>query len=153
MHNSQRGVSLIEVLISAFILATIAIVFLQGYISCIKLASLSKEYLYVLNSAQDKMEEIRNYNFSGIYNYYNNGVGHTFKIGGFDPNDNMGVVSVDNSNPDLLYVIVTVCWRHLDGRIIGEDTNLDGILQSSEDTNNNAKIDSPITLVTYVNKP
>lgn len=151
--DSKKGVSLIEVLISAFILVIVAVVFLQSYISCIKLASMTKESLFALNSAAAKIEEVRNHNFSDIYNYYNNGAGHTFGVTELNPQDSMGTVFVDNSNPNLLTVTVTVCWRHMGGGIVGEDTNLDAVLQPQEDANNNNKIDSPVRLATYIARP
>ena len=153
MFGSKKGVSLVEVLISAVILVIVAVVFLQSYISCIKLASMSKETLFALNSAAAKLEEVRSYTFSSIYSYYNNGAGHTFKVAELNPGDSMGIVSVDNSNPNLLKVAVTVCWRHMGAGIVGEDTNLDGILQSSEDANNNGEMDSPVKLATYIVRP
>ncbi|MFH1201427.1 MAG: prepilin-type N-terminal cleavage/methylation domain-containing protein [Candidatus Omnitrophota bacterium] len=151
-NNLKKGISLLEILIAVSILAIVAVTFLQGFIGCIKLSSMLKESLYALSSVQAKIEEIRNHNFLDIYNYYS-GIGRTFKISGLNSQDNMGTVLVDNTNPNLLKVIVLVCWRHMDGRIIGEDGNLDGILQLQEDLNNNTKIDSPVSLATYIIKP
>ncbi|MBI5554451.1 MAG: prepilin-type N-terminal cleavage/methylation domain-containing protein [Elusimicrobia bacterium] len=44
----------------------------------------------------------------------------------------------------LLEVVITVCWRAKDGRIIGEDTNLNGVLDAGEDMNANSELDSPV---------
>jgi len=61
-----------------------------------------------------------------------------------------GVVYVNNSNPDLLEVEVDVSWRNRDGRVIGEDTNLNGQIESGEDLVNIGKLDSPVKIITYL---
>jgi hypothetical protein len=56
--------------------------------------------------AQEKLEEIRNHNFYKIYqDYYN---GSTFGVTGIA--EAKGRVDVDNTNPDLLEITVTICW-------------------------------------------
>jgi len=61
----------------------------------------------------------------------------------------MGVVYVDDTNPELLEVTVSVCWQQV-LRVIGEDKNLNGVLDAGEDTNGNGKIDSSVQLVTRI---
>ena len=56
---------------------------------------------------------------------------------------------VDDSNPELLKVTISVCWRK-NNRVFGEDANFDGLLTPAEDTNNNGIIDSPVQLVTLI---
>jgi len=47
----------------------------------------------------------------------------------------------------LLDIIITVCWRQPDGRIFGEDANLDGNWTIAEDTLvSNGRLDSPAQL-------
>jgi len=47
----------------------------------------------------------------------------------------------------LLEVIITVCWRQSDGRLFGEDANLNGVLDTGEDTLTvNNRLDSPAQL-------
>jgi len=63
----------------------------------------------------------------------------------------VGVVYVDDTaNSELLDVTVSVCWRQ-GNKVIGEDTNLNGVLDVGEDTiiANNI-IDSTVELVTQV---
>jgi hypothetical protein len=62
---------------------------------------------------------------------------------------NKGVVYVDDTNPELLRVTISVCWQQ-GNSVIGEDKNLSGNLSLSEDTNNNGIIDSTVQLVTLV---
>jgi hypothetical protein len=63
----------------------------------------------------------------------------------------MGVVYVvvDDTDPELLRVTISVCWRQK-GRVIGEDTNLNGVLEGIEDVNHNNIIDSPVQLITIL---
>ena len=48
----------------------------------------------------------------------------------------------------LLDVRIALCWRQRDGRIFGEDTNLNGVLDPGEDKSKppNGLIDSPVVL-------
>ena len=56
------------------------------------------------------------------------------------------------STGDLYLVTVSVCYRTKGGRVIGEDANLNGTLNTGEDKNGNYVLDSPIQLTTYVAK-
>jgi hypothetical protein len=62
-----------------------------------------------------------------------------------------GVVYADDSvNAEFLDVTVSICWRQ-GNRIIGEDANLNGVLDSGEDTMEaNGIIDSTVQLKTRV---
>jgi len=52
----------------------------------------------------------------------------------------------------LLEVILTVSWKQRDGRIIGEDLNLNGILDAGEDANSNGRLDSPSELRSLISE-
>ncbi len=149
---SRKGITLIELAIASAIIIITFVAFLFGIISCFKLAQVSKESFFVLHSASAKMEEIRGYTFVNIYNYYNNGAGHTFEVAELPANSTYGTVSIDNSDPELLKAYIAVCWRSSDGRVIGEDTNLDGILLPAEDIDSDNRIDSPVTLSSYITR-
>ena len=62
---------------------------------------------------------------------------------------NRGVVYVDDTDPELLRVTISVCWNQKN-RIFGEDKNLNGVLDAGEDKNNNGIIDSPVQIITLV---
>ena len=52
-----------------------------------------------------------------------------------------------NGYDRLLEVLISISWRQPDGRVFGEDTNLDGIWNATtEDPNNNGRYDSPAQL-------
>lgn len=136
-----------ELIVTSAVILIAFIAFFYGLISCFKLAQISKESLFSLQAANAKLEEIRQHNFTNTYSYYN---GSTFEVFGLPAGSSKGSISIDNTNPNLLNIYIAVCWQSSDGRIIGEDKNLDGLLSPAEDVNSNNKIDSPINLSTYV---
>ncbi len=147
IRRNFTGIGLIELLIS-FAIAVIGIVgFIYGLVVCFDLARLSKESLLALHQASLKMEEIREHSFSSVYAYYNNQI---FEVSNLPAGTSKGSIKIDNANPKLLTAYISVCWISAGGRLIGEDTNLDGQLSVSEDLNNNGKIDSPVTLTSYI---
>lgn len=139
---------MLAVLIVIFVLSGL----LLTYIATFGLIETTKNITLASNGAQKKMEEIRDHTFTDIYSYYN---GSTFIVDGFGSGDSKGNVKVEVqqgtiSNPILLKVTVTVCWRQRAGRVIGEDKNLNGVLDPGEDENSNGQIDSPVQLVTLM---
>lgn len=149
MKLSDRGFTLIEVMLAAGILVIVLSGILATYISCFELISTSQNLTLAVNAAQRRIEEMRDYSFSQIYADYNNQI---FTVGEITIGNSQGVIYVDNSNPDLLEITVSVCWRQRGGRIIGEDLDLDGILDAGEDANVNGIIDSPAQLVTLISE-
>ncbi len=61
-----------------------------------------------------------------------------------------GAIYINTSNPDLLEVEVVISWQDKYGRIIGEDTDLDGTLDTGEDQDSNNRLSSPVTLTTLI---
>jgi len=120
-----KGFTLAELLLAVSILAFVLTGLLLTFISCLTLNETTKNLTFAINSAQDRLEEIRDYTFSQIHNDYN---GHTFEIPEI-PGNSRGVVEVDNSNPDLLKITVIVCWRQK-GKVIGGDENLNPLSTS-----------------------
>ena len=55
----------------------------------------------------------------------------------------------DDVLTDLLQIEVVVCFR-AGRRIVGEDQNLNGVLDSGEDTNSDGKLSSPVSLQTLI---
>jgi len=142
--NRARGFTLVEVLISAAILAFTICAILATYISCFVLIATSKNINIATNAAFGLIEEMRATPFTQIIDDYN---GLKFTLN--DIPESMGIVYVDDANPELLEVTVSVCWQQ-GLRVIGEDANLNGILDYGEDVNNNNIIDSTVQLVTRI---
>ncbi len=137
----RRGFSLLELLIgSSLLLITIAGV-LMSYLRCIELAEISRNSSSALQTARSKMEQVKATPFDQIVANFNN---ITFDIANLNAK---GVSYVDSSNPDLLKVTISVCWKQRNGRLFGEDANLNGLVNTGEDKNANGILDSPIQLV------
>lgn len=140
----KRGFTFAEVLLALAILTFALCSILLTYISCLLLITTSKNINIATNACLGLMEEIRSSPFTRIASDYN---GLNFFLN--DIPESRGVVYVDSSNPDFLRVTVSVCWRQ-GNRVIGEDTNLNGVLDAGEDKNGNGIIDSPVELVTEI---
>lgn len=143
-RNSVTGFTLLEILLAVGILGSMLCAILVTYASCFVLAATAKSSNISTNAALSLIEEIRSSPFNRIMDDYNGLI--------FFVNDiplNRGVIYVNNANPELLDVTVVICWRQ-GNRVIGEDKNLNGILDAGEDINGNGIIDSPVKFITRV---
>ena len=111
-RQNQGGYTLVEVMISALILAVVIVGIMQLYIYTSVLAELAGDKITALNEAQSKMDEIRNTNFSSISTTYPSGT--TFSL----PSQltGNGTITLDASNSDLYGVTITVTWTNQKGR-------------------------------------
>ena len=143
--NGRRGFSLAELLVTVGILVTVIIILLQLFVYNSVLAELSGNMSQVMGEAQAKMEEIKNSDYSLITTDYASGgtPGNTFDL---SQGQGKGIIYIDSSTADLLEVSIVISWRNKDGRVIGEDTDLDGVLDAGEDINSNSKLDSKANL-------
>lgn len=142
--RNNGGFTLMEVLVASavFILAFLGI--LLSYIRCMELSEMSKNSSSAVAAAKSKIEEIKNTAFSQVLTGYNNVAFSPYGVNG------RGISYVTVSNADLLVVTVSVSWQQRNGRVVGEDLDLDGQLDAGEDKNANSLLDSPVELVTYV---
>lgn len=143
-QRSKKGFALPEMLLAAVITAFALCGILLTYITCMETIKTSKNVSIAASAAQGLIEQIRSTPFPQIVTNYNRLV---FTVNGIPAS--RGIVYVDDTNPEFLLVTASVCWRQ-GGRIIGEDTNLNGALDAGEDTNGNGIIDSTVELVTQV---
>jgi prepilin-type N-terminal cleavage/methylation domain-containing protein len=148
-----KGFTLVEVLIAAAILAVIIVGMIQIFIYSSTAAALAGSKTLAVISAQNKLEEIRNHSFDEIVSHYasDGEIGPTFIPQGID---GIGVVYINADNPSLLVVRVVVCWRDKRERIIGEDLNLNGVLDEGEDLAGGieGEIDSIVSITTRIAK-
>lgn len=142
--SSNTGFTLIEVLLAAGILAFSLCVILATYVSCAVLVATSKNINIATSAAFGLVEEIRSDSFTRIIDDYN---GLNFAVN--DIPSSRGVVYIDDTNPELLEVTVSISWRQ-GNRIIGGDTDLDGIVDAGEHVDANGIFDSPVKLVTRI---
>lgn len=142
----NRAFTLIELMIAAAILVGAFLGILGVFTGCFNLNELTRNLTISLNGAQAEMESIRNLSFDSIS-------AGTFEIAGIADADSEGIVEVDDTDPALLKVTITVCWRQNSGRIIGEDSDLNGeFVLGTEDENENGKLDSPAQMVTLMTR-
>ena len=140
----SRGFTLIETILAVAITGFVLCGILAMYTTCFVFMATSKNVNIATNAAQGLIEEIRTTPFTRIAGDYN---GLNFMLN--DISSSSGVVYVDDTDPELLEVTVSVCWKQ-SNRIIGEDTDLDGVLDAGEDANGNGIIDSPVELATRI---
>ena len=142
--RSKKGISLVEILIAAGILGVVLVGQIKLFIVCSGLATISGNMTMATAAAQSKLEEIRGHDYADIVADYS---GATFDLTDIV---GKGVVYVDSSNPDLLEVEVVVSWQDKNNRIVGEDTDLDGVLDIGEDTNGNGRLDSIVAISSWL---
>jgi len=142
--RSKEGFALPEMLLAALITSFALCGILLTYIACMDMVKSSKNVSIATGAAQGLIEEMRSTPFLQIVTAYDR-LG--FTVNGIP--SSRGIVYVDDSNPELLLVTVSVCWRQ-GNRVIGEDKNLNGILDAGEDINGNGMIDSTVELATQV---
>jgi len=142
--NNKSGFTLVELLISTVVFSFAFIGLLLSFVRSMELHEASRNTSFALTAVKSRLETIQNTTFSEIYSTYD---GLTFTDSGLN---GIGVSYVDNSNLNLLEVVVPFCWQQKNGRIIGEDANLDGALDAGEDANLNGRIDSPAQVITYI---
>ena len=148
---SHAGFTLVELLMAVITLAAVLAGLIQVFIRCSTLAELSHHKTLVMSEAQSKMEEIRSHDFDVIAADYVYGGA----LNPFDLNQltGKGVIYINDSTADLLRIEIVISWRDKYNRMIGEDLDLDGILDAgplAEDRDGNGKLSSIATIVSLV---
>ena len=141
---SEKGFTLVEVMLAVAIAAVALCGILATYAACFTLIRTSKNASIATSAAQGLLDEIRNTSFPLIASTYD---GTNFTVNNMP--SNRGVVYVDDSNPELLKVTISVSWKQ-GNSVVGEDTNLNGTLDAGEDSNGNGILDSPVELTTLI---
>ncbi|MFA4843174.1 MAG: prepilin-type N-terminal cleavage/methylation domain-containing protein [Candidatus Omnitrophota bacterium] len=148
MRLLNRGFTLVEVLLAAGILALCLCGLLAAYVNLFFLSDLSRDMTLANNAMQAKMEELKKTNFDALSSFN----GTVFDIAGFSASLAKGAVFVtDTGYSELKEARIVVSFKSR-GRLIGEDTNLNGQLNSGEDLNANNRLDSPVESVTLIAK-
>lgn len=146
--NGRLGFTLIEVLLAMTVLVVCLTSILLTYVHMFILSDLSRDLTLSTNAVQDKMEEIKKTDFDSLSALN----GTTFDITGFAASDAKGLIQViDTAYADLKRIRLVACFKSR-RRIIGEDANLNGVLNAGEDTNANGRLDSPVELVTLISR-
>lgn len=141
-NQKCSGFTLVEMLLATFILAPIYLMTMLSFINTSQLNDSAKNTALALRACTNQIETIDSVSFDQIYAAYHN---TTFTLNELE---GIGSVHVNNTQPKVLTITASFCWQDPSGRIIGEDSNLNGQLDQGEDLNNNGLIDSPVKLVT-----
>ncbi len=145
---TKRGFTLAEVLVAVSILAFGLCGILVTYTNMLIFSDLSRDFTLATNALQEKAEEIKRTNYTSLSAFN----GTTFDINGFSLGSAKGGVEVtDTAYSDLKRVRIVICFKSR-SRVIGEDKNLNGILNIGEDANNNGRLDSPAELAALIAK-
>jgi len=156
--NRKRGFSLVEVLMCVGILAALFVGLTSLNVYCFDLLETSKNTTTALNIARTRIEEVKSMTFNAIRSAYVVAPGGPQIIillpatYGLDGTLRLEVTDVNGSGLNLVDVRVVVCWKQKGGRIVGEDTNLNRILNGTEDSNGDGKLSSPVELITAIAK-
>ena len=147
--NSETGFGLLELLVVAGILSVSIIGLLNLFIFTSTGAELARKKTLVLGEVQSKIDEIRNYTFADISTDFASGgtMGDTFNLSSVN---GMGAIYINSDNPELLYIAVSASWEDKYGRIVGEDTDLNGYLDVGEDANGNGQLNSIVEVHTQI---
>ncbi|MDD5194613.1 MAG: hypothetical protein PHQ96_02930 [Candidatus Omnitrophica bacterium] len=167
MMKVSKSMSLVEVMVAGGILAFCLVGILGVYASLFILADVARHKTLASNAAQYEMEQLKKEDFDNLDNYNNDvfylaftSSAHTsttitttrpeasliIAAGRIEIRD---ITTYTKSNMKEIRVVASFKSRN---RVIGEDTNLDGILNGAEDINGNARLDSSVELVTLVTK-
>lgn len=113
----NRGISLIEVLITLLIVVLALVGILQSYIYSVYLSQLNRDFTFAVNDAQDIMEAMRSTSFSNLVLRFPHGVadgpaGNPYQLlaGGYSLNNEAITVTYANAGVIPLEIIVTVQW-------------------------------------------
>lgn len=165
---SDKSFTLVEVLTALAILAFSCAGLLLLSINIVILNDTNRNTTIAYNAIQTKMEEIKNAGFSCVFTSYPSPCtapastcpcgctscfcnGNTFDLEGIS--QGKGRIEISEEAPNLKKVRIVASFRiQSRNRIIGEDIDLDGILDSGEDANTNDQLDSPVELITLMVK-
>jgi len=149
IKESQKGASMIEIVVSIGIIVVVFSGLLQVFIYSSVLSDMAGNITFAVTEAESQLEKIRGHDFDSITTDYGSSgtPGNTFPLSFLN---GIGAIYITAVHSDLLEVEIVVSWQEKDNRIMGEDTNLDGDLDAGEDANGNGRLDSIATITSYV---
>lgn len=113
----NQGFTLVEVLITIGILTVVIVGLLQLFVYCSNLAEAAGNTTLSINEAQNKMEEIRNHDFSTVATDYASGgtPGNTFALTSLNGTGTITPSQVGGSS-GLLQIQINVAWQNKNSR-------------------------------------
>jgi hypothetical protein len=168
LAKNKKGLTYTEILITLPIALLSIFSAVAAILGSIGFNETAKAYTLGMNFAAHRLEEIRkeattdaitfrqkmlSYNnkrfptYPPVYPNPSQQEDNTLRGLGLDPFRAEAMTRVTMlSTYDLADVTVVVCVKDKRDRVIGEDKNFNGVLDSGEDTNSNNVLDSPLTL-------
>lgn len=147
----RESFSMVELMIGVTILVFSLTAILASYANTFILSDLARNTSIATNAVRARMEEAKQESFSNLDSLD----GATFDLTGFAVGDAKGRVEVSNVSgfTDLKEVRIVGCFLSR-GRVIGEDSNLNGSLDVDigEDANYNSRLDSPVEAAALITK-
>lgn len=142
--NNCKGFTLVEILMASIVLLPVFVSTFVGFIKGMELSEMARHSSQALTAVKSKISEIENTAFDQIKNNFDL---ITFTTNGLN---GIGVSYVDDSQPNILQINTTFCWQEKNGRIMGDDRNLNGQEDAGEDPDNDNILDSPVLITTVI---
>jgi len=147
----RKSFSLIELMVAVAILVFALTAILASYANMFILADLARDITNANNAVRARIEEVKRADFTNLDSFN----GTTFDLSGFDAAESEGRIEVRDvaGYTDYKEIRVVGCFMSR-GRIIGEDTNFNGVLDlgQGEDADGDGVLDSPVEVITLVAK-
>jgi len=124
----NKGMTLPELLVALFILILAVTGILLSFLRALELQEVSQAFSTGTKAALSRMDKIRATDYDLIKAAYN-GASGAFDVAGLNAK---GSCYVDDSDPNLLLVAISISWKQKNGRIYGGDKNLNGQLDAGE---------------------
>ena len=164
---SSYGFTLVEVLLAVTILAICLTGLLLTYINLMSITEICRGFTLANNALNLHTEYVKSFSFTSLSTTSFNNTDETiindtlnhvalynntpFDVEGMNSSSAKGIIEIVNvtNSTDLKKVRVAISFKARN-RIIGEDSNFDGILSAGEDANGNNRLDSPVETVTLI---
>lgn len=140
---NTRGLTLLELMIVTLITVPVLISVVYFFLQCMEFNDMAHNSMIAVLATRDRITQIEHTPFNQVYATYNNVTFSSPELTG------KGVTYIDNSVPNVVKITASFSWRQKNGRIVGEDRNLDGQINAGEDKNGNGILDAPVMMTTY----
>jgi prepilin-type N-terminal cleavage/methylation domain-containing protein len=161
--KNRKGMTLVEVLVAASIFAFCVSGLLLTYMNLLIMTDVSRDTTIANNVLQARLEEARTVNFANLSSWCGSTTGFSVVTNDYGSPTQLGVGNItceDVADPftgttylDMMKVRVVISFKSRN-RVIGEDANLNGQLDSGEDDshypNGAGQLDSPVEGVTLI---
>lgn len=150
----KSGFTLIELMLTTVIVAGVVIGLFSIFSTSITLTDMAGTMTQMSNAIRYKMDALYDINDFASVDTLD---GQTFDLTGFGfesiaVSEAKGVYEVNTINTNLKRVTISISYAIRDGRVVGEDLNLNGILDDGEDLNSDARLSSPVEATTIISR-